>query len=45
MQWVAPPPTLPSPPRWWAYTFGSLYLGYLNFLVLVYALFPQRVAH
>jgi NAD-dependent dihydropyrimidine dehydrogenase PreA subunit len=45
MQQAAPPPTLPCPPRWWSYIFGSLYLGYLNFLVLVYAIFPQRVAH
>jgi NAD-dependent dihydropyrimidine dehydrogenase PreA subunit len=44
MQQLAPPPTLPRPPRWWAYIFGSLYLGYLNFLVLLYAIFPQRVA-
>lgn len=39
---VTPPPVLPAPPRWWSYFFGSLYLGYLNLLVLVYALFRAR---
>ncbi len=40
MQPVMPPPVLPRPPRWWAYTFGLLYLGYLNVLALLYAAFP-----
>lgn len=45
MQQAAPPPPWPRPARAWAYIFGSLYLGYLNFLVLLYTIFPQRVAH
>lgn len=42
MKRVAPPPVLPRTPRWWAYVYGSLYLGYLNLLVLVYALFSAK---
>ena len=38
---VTQPPVLKPPPPWWSYIYGLFHLGYLNWLVLVYALFPQ----
>ncbi len=42
MRQAAPPPILPRPPRWWAYTYGLLYLGYLNVLMLLYTALPAQ---
>ena len=35
---VTSPPTLKPPPKWWSYVFGLFHLGYLNWLMLFYAL-------
>jgi NAD-dependent dihydropyrimidine dehydrogenase PreA subunit len=44
MSAVTSPPTLKPPPKWWSYVFGLFHLGYLNWLVLVYAL-SDKMAH
>jgi ferredoxin len=39
---VTLPPALKPPPQWWSYLFGLFHLGYLNWLMLAYTLFPQN---